>query len=375
MLNIIFRADASLEIGSGHVMRCLTLADQLQESGAVCQFICRENPGHLIELIRKKGFEVYSLPAAQAFSKEIVDKGISDGEPLPIHSAWLGCDWQTDADQCAESLKKTSTDWLIIDHYSLDHRWENALKNHYRNLGVIDDLADRKHLCNLLLDQTFGRKPEDYRPLIPRHCKLLLGSRYALLRPEFSQWRNYSLKRRKKPQLKELLITLGGVDKDNATGLVLETLRSCNLPNSCKITVIMGDTAPFTEKIISLTKKYPWSTEVKINVSNMAELMANADLAIGAAGSTTWERCCLGLPTLAIVVADNQKFSTQRLEEKKVIVSIALNRLEFNLCENIDHFNYHSHQLSQMSKKSSSITEGKGAQLVTRELYNLHKDL
>ena len=114
---------------------------------------------------------------------------------------------------------------------------------------VIDDLADRVHICDLILDQTYGRNEEDYSDYVPKNCQILLGPQYALLRPEFKQWRDYSLKRRVQPVFKQLLITMGGVDPDNITGRVLEILQQCDLPEDLSITIVMGGTAPHLKTI------------------------------------------------------------------------------------------------------------------------------
>lgn len=312
-MKIAFRADASLQIGTGHVMRCLTLADALTARGAECQFICREHPGNLLELIRSKGYIAHALPTsvpvgANSFATEIAPQSLA-------HSHWLGATQSEDAAACATILAELQPDWLIVDHYALDARWEEALKPYCRKLMVIDDLADRPHACDLLLDQTFGRQPEDYRAWVPAECRRLCGSQYALLRPEFAALRPYSLRRRAEPQLRHLLITMGGVDKDNATGQILAALRISPLPVDCRITVVMGATAPWLAEVERLAQAMPWPTQVRIGVSDMAQLMADSDLAIGAAGATSWERCCLGLPTIMLVLADNQRLVAQGLEQ------------------------------------------------------------
>ena len=250
-MKIAFRVDASLQIGTGHVMRCLTLADALAAQGADCLFICREHQGNLIEHIRNKGYCVHALPVLPSVcASSLAINTVSDEQSL-AHSHWLGATQVEDAAACAAILAGVKPDWLIVDHYALDARWELALKSHYRKLMVIDDLADRPHLCDLLLDQTFGRDAEDYHELVPAISRLLCGSRYALLRPEFAALRDYSLQRRANPQLRQLLITMGGVDKDNATGQVLEALRGCALPAQCHITVVMGTTAPWLDEVSS----------------------------------------------------------------------------------------------------------------------------
>jgi UDP-2,4-diacetamido-2,4,6-trideoxy-beta-L-altropyranose hydrolase/UDP-4-amino-4,6-dideoxy-N-acetyl-beta-L-altrosamine N-acetyltransferase len=308
-MKVVFRVDASIQMGTGHVIRCLTLAQVLKENGADTGFICRKHEGNLIDKIHSSGFNVHELEVIEELE---VDNKLA-------HSHWLGATQQQDADDCIGILKKEKIDWLIVDHYAIDEDWQCKLKPYYEKLMVIDDLADRKHRCDTLLDQTFGRQQEDYSALTPKGCKLLLGSQYALLKPEFAKWRAYSLERRRKPEFKQLLINMGGADIDNVTESVLDELKACNLPNDIDITVVMGASAPHLGSVKSKANTLPHKAEVMVNVDNMAEIMANADIAIGAAGSTTWERCCLGLPAIQIVVAKNQSLIAELLARKNAI--------------------------------------------------------
>lgn len=305
----VLRVDASLNMGSGHVMRCLTLADALRAQGGECHFICREHQGNLLEFIRQRGYSVTALPAGP----EHFQPGADSAPPVLAHAAWLGCDWALDAEQSRPVLERIQPDWLVVDHYALDARWETALRPYCRKLMVMDDLADRQHLCNVLLDQNLGRKQQDYTGLIPQDCELLLGPQYALLRPEFSALREYSLGRRVQPEFRHILISMGGVDQHNATGEVLALLDACPLPTDVHLTVVMGPHAPWLTDVQVKAGQMPWVTDVLVNTDNMAQLMADADLAIGAAGSTSWERSCLGLPCILLCLADNQKMVTQAL--------------------------------------------------------------
>lgn len=360
-MKIIIRTDASLQIGTGHVMRCLTLAEALKQKGAEVSFICRAHSGNLISFIKGKGFNVFSLGLP---NKEI--DNVKELEPQLFHSEWLGSTQKKDSQQCREVLEQIKPDWLIVDHYAIDQAWQVSLKDLYSKLMVIDDLADRFHKCDVLLDQTFERDKEDYRPLVPSHCQLLLGSQYALLRPEFSQWREYSLKRRAQPEFKSLLITMGGVDAENVTGQVLEVLKTCDLPDDLKIKVIMGSTAPNLLQVIDTAELMPYPTEVMIGVANMAELMANADFAIGAAGATTWERCALGLPAIHVVLAGNQKDIALTLVKQGVAEAVEKNNLQKDLPKIVVSS---LSKLGLLSKNAALIVDGHGCQQVAEAMW------
>jgi len=317
-MKIVFRVDASVYIGTGHVMRCLTLADALQNRSFNVSFICREHRGNLIQYIKDKGYHVFTLEAGVAESEQSGLNISSSGDSELPHASWLGVTQEEDADCCASYLAKVNPDWLIVDHYSIDYHWHDFLIGNFQKFMVIDDLADRKHKCNILLDQTYGREADDYQTLIPQDCRLLLGARFTLLRPEFLQWREYSIRRRKRPALNKILVTMGGVDSDNVTGQVLDVLMNCEFVKDLLICVVMGKAAPNIEKVRRIAEMMPFKTEVKVNVGNMAELMAEADLAIGAVGATTWERCALGLPAIMIIVADNQMFASITLAKANI---------------------------------------------------------
>lgn len=362
-MKIVFRCDASLRIGTGHVMRCLTLANALSQQGSECYFICREHTGHLLDMIQQRGHQTYSLPIEGGSQHQYKE------ESKLAHAEWLGSTQQKDAELCRDFLQVLQPDWLIVDHYALDMYWGKILRPYCNKLMVIDDLADRHHDCDILLDQTFGRDPQDYLQWVSKDCQLLCGTRYALLRPEFAQWREYSLKRREKGQLKQLLINLGGVDKDNITTQILKGIQNSALPDDCKITVVMGSTAPWVDVVRQQAVLMRWPTQVKTGVSNMAELMANSDLAIGASGSTSWERCCLGLPTIMLVLADNQQKIAINLEQANAVdtINLAL-AFELSVSNVIQRFISSSLLLKQMSESASNILDGLGTNLIIKEM-------
>lgn len=367
-MQIAFRTDASLQIGSGHVMRCLTLADALRAHGAQCHFIGRAHRGHLMEVIRQRGYLVNSLVAPVQQAQEAINNSATTAQDpqqnwqsVSAHDAWLGSTWQTDTQETAAVLANLQPDWLVVDHYALDQRWEESLAAHYGQLLVIDDLADRPHRCNLLLDQNLGRLPQDYAALVPPDCEVLTGPHYALLRPEFAALRSYSLQRRQaQPSLRQLLITMGGADQQNATGQVLQALKACALPPACRITVVMGVIAPWLQNVQELAVQMPWLTEVVVNVNDMAQRMADSDLSIGAAGSTSWERCCLGLPTVIVVLAQNQLLGAQALSATNAALLVGqVNDIARQMPVLINEL-VCATSLSQMGQRASAVTDGLG---------------
>lgn len=358
------RVDASLDIGTGHVMRCLTLADELRRHGAVCRFICREHPGHLIGLIRERGFEVLVLPG-----------GVTTA-PAPLsvtdYAAWLGTDQATDAAQTRQALGERRLDWLVVDHYALEEHWERLMRPMARHILAIDDLANRRHDVEVLLDQNLGRTARDYADLLPSTCTVLAGPRYALLRPEFAALREQSLRRRSPVRLRQLLVTLGGVDKDNLTLSVLEVLATSELLVDCRIVAVMGASAPGLQAVRDFADRMSGRIELRVNEKNMAELMANSDAAIGAAGGTAWERCCLGLPTLVVVMAENQRAGALALQASgaALVADLGLplaEGLRAQLPKLLD-----LERLSQMQAACVSMVDGAGTQRVVQELLHVN---
>ena len=368
MNKIVFRADASLQIGAGHVMRCLSLADTLTAQGAECHFICREHSGSLTEYIRGKGYYVHTL----AYVPPQAPIDVPFVEPQLAHSAWLGSTQAQDAVECADFLSDLQPDWLIVDHYALDVQWETALQPYYRKLMVIDDLADRVHVCHLLLDQNLGRKEQDYAGLVPDYCQIFVTPEFALLRPEFAELREYSLNRRANPQLKHLLITMGGVDQPNATCQVLEAMRSCPLPADCRITVVMGAAAPWLSRVQAQAALMPWPTEVLVNIDDMAQRMADCDFAFGAAGSTSWERCCLGVPTMMVVLAENQLAIGEALDRSGAAILIGRSTDKNFLAQCVARFSQwlrEAEKLKGISQAAARVTDGTGCQIIARWLF------
>lgn len=362
-MKLVFRTDASLDIGTGHVMRCLTLAQALRVEGADCHFICRALPGNLITRIVDLGFGATSLPLDQSTG----EFKTQDMEALPAHAAWLGGNCHADANATAAVLRSLRPDWLVVDHYALDRVWEYEVRSHCNNLMVIDDLVDRPHDCDLLLDQTLGRLPADYASFVPHCCLVLTGTGYALLRAEFSALRERSLHRRAAGGLRNIMVSMGGVDQLNATGRVLQALRQCTLPRDCRLTVLMGGQAPWLDDIRSQAAAMPWPCDLRVDTSNVAELLVECDLTIGAAGGSAWERCVLGVPSLLVITARNQQGVARSLERAgaaKVLgdidsIAMALPRMLAGMGSEV---------LAGISRAASEVCDGRGAERVVRVL-------
>ncbi len=324
MNHIVFRCDASLQIGSGHVMRCRTLARELQSRGAVISFLCRRQNGDLIGLLEQE-FEVLPLPELSLASAQMAEGQALEGRAL--YGSWLGCSQDQDSADCLEALHalgRTEVQWLVVDHYGLDATWHcQLLEGLGRNpeagagtkaprLLVIDDLADRPHQADLLLDQNFFGEatPQRYQELMPPKCTQLLGPHYALLGPEYAQLHPLVPTR---TELKRVLVFFGGVDAANLTGKALEALMDPELAHLA-VDVVMGLQSPHRQTVAELVARRPQTT-LHNPLPSLAGLIARADLAIGAGGATTWERVCLGLPSLVVAIAANQWPFTEALDQ------------------------------------------------------------
>ena len=293
-------------------MRCLTLARALRDRGAECRFICREHPGNLLEPIRRQGFEAVALPAQDEYAQH-PDK--EDEQPL-THAPWLGSDWSTDAEETKIGVGETVVDWLIVDHYALDARWESALRSRCRKIMVVDDLADRSHNCDLLLDQNLVADMAcRYDGKVPAHCSLMAGPAYALLQPQYAEL-HLRVRPRNGP-VRRVLVYFGGADADNLTGMAIAVILSLG-SQGVVLDVVINPANPHS---VSIRQQVEAQAQITLHewLPSLAPLMALADLAIGAGGATSWERCCLGLPALVITLAENQKATAAEQHKRRLI--------------------------------------------------------
>ncbi len=376
-MKIAFRTDASIQIGSGHVMRCLTLADALRAKGAQCHFISRAHPGHLMEVIRQRGHVANRLVAAVQQAQAAIKNSAATGPDLqpnqliePAHAVWLGGTWQADAMDTAVILASLQPDWLVVDHYALDQRWESALQPHYKKLMVIDDLADRPHRCDLLLDQNwFGDDtPTRYRNLVPPHCKCHLGPEYALLKPEYAQLRESMPLR--DGTVRRVLVFLGGSDPTNQTSKVLAALMQPSFAH-LQVDVVIGPNHPDVEGIAAQATTRSGTT-LHQSLPTLAHLMSRADLMISAGGSTTWERLCLGLPAVVISVAANQTSTNVALMNAGYIDFLGeMNEVSVsNIADAVRRSLANAATLKAQSSLGLKLVSGIGAQVICQQILS-----
>lgn len=356
-MKVCFRADASIQMGTGHLIRCLNLAEALRKKGANVHFICRAHKGSLVSLIEQRNFTVSQLPC------ESVEDNVADED----YRAWLGTTPADDAEQTIAVLESEKPDWLVVDHYGLDIEWERLARPHARNILVIDDLANRDHDCDILLDHNYSDMGEGrYAARVPKFCKLLLGPHYALLQPEYALYRK-SMKERD-GSIKRILVFFGGSDPNNITKMAIEAILIA-APEHLEADIVIGAN---NNNLSSLTEHF--SNEVQLHFfghrDHLADLMAKADIAIGAIGGTTWERMCMGLPTLAISLTENQRPTADALA-RAGLIRYAGHITEINveqLVSQLNIFNNDSQLIAEMSAETKKLVDGLGAARVAEEM-------
>jgi len=294
---IVFRVDSSTAIGAGHVMRCLSLARYYRQQGLEVLFICRQLPGSLINHIESSGFCVKRLPLrAQA---TVSASNRSDDE-------WLGIDYQTEIDESKAIISTLAPQWVVVDSYGIDKAWHNEVIKMGVKLLVIDDLANRSLRGNIVLNQNLAPNIKHrYQSLIGQQTTLLLGPSYSLLRQEFRK-----LYVRLKPFNERLnnpvlTIAFGGSDVVNETIKALKAALKV-ADNKTIINVIVGQHYPHYEQLCADYKEIKHLNILK-QINNVAQILMNSTIAIGAVGTMTWERCCLGIPSIVATIADNQR--------------------------------------------------------------------
>lgn len=356
--SVAVRVDAGPRLGTGHLMRSLTLADALRQHGAHVRFVCRDLPEGLEHLLRERGHEYRGL------------RGASDGTPQGdlAHSHWLPVGQAQDGRETEEALADRAWQWVVVDHYALDHRWESRRRTGGRRIMVIDDLADRRHDCDILLDQNLYPDGESrYSGKVPPRASLLLGPHFALLREEFPRLR--ATPRERTGEIRRVLVLLGGADASNHTRKVVEGLAGLAPPRP-EAEVVIGSQHPARDQLETLCRRHGFACHVQTN--DVARLMFAADLAIGAGGATSWERCCAGLPAVCLTQAANQVPIAGGLEAAGAIVNLgdgnAL-RAE-DIRDAVQALIADPARTAKLARRAAGLVDGLGTERVCRHLLS-----
>lgn len=348
-MSVIFRADASSEIGAGHVMRCLALAECISLAGRKCYFLghSRHYGDGLVKKILDAGHEIISLPDLDSATQD------------------------ENADACIQALSGIDdVEYLIVDHYSLDYRWQGRMRACANKIMVIDDLADRRHDCDVLLDQSFLPGAEGrYDDLLPERCVKLLGPLFALLRREFWSGSRPAKRCRQDPaDVPALLIMFGGADAHNLTARVVDVLISMKWQGA--VDVVVGPLYACSEAFKSEVQRLP-NARLHVSPNNIAHLMSSADLAVGSPGGSSWERCACALPSIVISQASNQEAIAVSLGEAGA--HLYLGRSDDVECaaiaSAIDVFVNNKIARDFMASNAARLCDGNGASRVVKRLF------
>jgi UDP-2,4-diacetamido-2,4,6-trideoxy-beta-L-altropyranose hydrolase len=363
-VRVVFRTDASILIGTGHVMRCLTLADELNRQGHECSFVCRALQGHLGDLIADKGYDLILLPTPTC--NEMNPKTNNPDS----YSVSLGVSWQDDAAQTLEAIGSLKLSWLVIDHYALDAKWERKLASAAEQIIVIDDLANRSHECTVLLDQNVLDQcvKQQYQKLVNENCLLLLGPKYALLRWEYADLA-IALPQRD-GVIARVLVFVGGSDPYQLTEQYLHALDAPKFRHLF-VDVVIGKNHPAPITVKCLVESRP-RTRLYSGLTSLAALMVRADLMLGAGGATTWERMCLGLNSVVVSVAENQDQLSQKLLSRGLIHFLG-NAEQINLptiTKTLNEIVESPDIIRTCSDKMRELVDGQGCKRVVYNLVN-----
>ena len=341
--NLFIRVDASPEIGIGHIMRCLTLAQELKNNFDKIIFLTQKNSSDFIETIMKNEFEVI----------------------------FISTNNDSDIIKNIVTTNSVNKNFLLIDHYNVDSNFESSLKNTFEKIFVIDDLANRKHDCDLLIDQNYYRDlNQRYEKLIQNGTIALLGPKYAIIRPEFRTINKKVIK--KNSQIKKILVSFGGSDPTNECKKVLDAL--CSIENSkFEIVVVAGI---YNHKFEQLKKLYEKYSNIKIysHVNDLSRLMLNSDLFIGAGGTTTWERLYMGLPSIVTIISNDQKKSIEFLSDMGHVINLGLakNVTTETYVQAIQKSN--PDLIYSISLNNQKLVDGNGCSRIKKQIIELIND-
>lgn len=338
---IVFKVSASVSLGAGHVMRCLALADRLAAQGFSIAFLIGPRTCRVVPTLSSRKYEV----------RVIAEDASPEACAHELHTHW-----------------PNGATWLVIDDYRHGVDFEARCRSWAARILVIDDLANRDHACDYLLDQAEDRRPEHYRALVPPGCEMMLGARYALLREQFAEARSSALARRE-GELQRILIAMGGTDDADYSSIAIKAVSETGIPNLA-LDVVLGAGSPHIAKVRKSIACID-NARLHVAIDDMASLMVGADLAIGAGGISSWERCCLGLPSILITAAENQQKNAIALAAKGAARCIDAINNPLNMVAivaTIRELREQPHLLRSMAKRAATLCDGNGASRVASRL-------
>lgn len=359
MPTILIRVDSSFTIGSGHVYRCLALATELTRHQRVVIFACKPFNGHFMDVIKQHGFSVWEMTLPSSHDTSIAD-----------YDDWLQGTQQDDATQFLAIIHQLSNkghdiEWIVVDHYGLDHRWESQVATHKRQLLVIDDLVNRNHHSALLLDQTFMRTASDYRHLTDENCQILAGLDYCLLRDEFSSPKQH---RQEVKNTITLGVYMGASDVANVTKTVFQRLLDYT-EAEFSISIVVGANYQYLGELVAIQEKTERQVEISRAPVDMVSFNLKCDLVFGAGGTSTWERCALATPSVLVCLADNQQHIVSIMSQQQFSYKLddIHDHQEFqSLISSIDWKN-----LADLGARCQKLVDGMGCQRVVQAMLGL----
>jgi UDP-2,4-diacetamido-2,4,6-trideoxy-beta-L-altropyranose hydrolase len=341
MTRVLFLPDAGPEVGGGHVIRSIALADALAAQGAECAFAA--TPA--------------AIKVLDVFAPHMLDR-------LPVGALGL----PELAEEACRQAQAWFADVVVVDHYGMGAAEEQVLRTAVKRVAVIDDLADRAHRCDLLVDPSLGRKAEDYAELVPAGAVVLTGPRHALIRAEFAAARAAAQKRRGSTAPPgRVLVSLGLTDLDGITERAVDAIRP--LARRLQLDVVLGAEAPSLRSL----QRAIGGPKVHVDARNMPELMTEADFAVGAGGASVWERACLGLPSVLVILAENQRAQGYQMQDRGAALTVDASADDFGarLGDAFMLLRDDPAVRTRLSQRSSAMCDGQGAKLVAEAVMAL----
>jgi UDP-2,4-diacetamido-2,4,6-trideoxy-beta-L-altropyranose hydrolase len=363
-MKVVFRVEAGNGKGGGHLMRCLVLAHRLRDLGAECLFVTFETPSDFIAVIREQG---YLTDFAMAVPPRRRTVAHARGASVALNAV-------VDATRFQKSVRrvfKGAVDWVIVDHYLLGKSWEILTKCISRKIFVIDDLIDRAHQCDVFLNQNLGADRSHYDSLLQPSTRFLLGPRYALIRPEFSEWRSKSLHRRDDGMSGRILMNFGADDNGDLMLEALALMQDVRFPTGYSLTVVTGKSCSSLSQIRRACAALPISIEIIEWIPDYAALLSGVDFVVGAAGSSSWERCVLGVPAMVFVIAENQIKAAYAMESQGIIEAFPVSSDGKKLW--LSRFRAWLSDpgiVAAMSVRAREVCDGRGVDLICEEVFS-----